>query len=244
MSQINLHNYEAYLLDYSEQQLSAVEVAELLLFVELHPELNIEIEEIQLAYLDQSTEEFKEKDFLKSFPLIETLVIGKTENVLTQNEEQELKDFIIKYPSTEKLVTAYSQTILPVEPIAFPNKVQLKKRQVIPLYWSLAAAACLIGFLITFNLDDSTAIYHSGGEPLAIDKIEFESYDYQNLSNDAVAVIDTNTKMIPVENNIIQKSNNHLVADKSIIKANIPSLIKKDSASINEIKHLELTTSN
>ena len=44
MSNINRNNYEAFLLDYVEQNLTAELVAELMLFLEQNPDLKAELE--------------------------------------------------------------------------------------------------------------------------------------------------------------------------------------------------------
>ena len=230
MNQINLHNYEAFLLDYSEQKLSAVEVAELLLFVELHPELNIDIDDIDLAYLETESESYQDKSFLKEFPAIETLIIGKTENILSNDEEIALKNYLVKYPQTQKLITDYAHTILPVEHLSFPGKGQLKKRQVIPLYWSLAAAACLIGLLFTLSTQDNPkAKYHQGGQELAIEKMELNNVSFLNIAGYTTPEVDTNMKTVPTAEKNESKSQVNLMAGNPTIKNNLPNQTKKDS---------------
>ena len=44
MNRINLSNYEAWLLDYAEGNLSAEDTAELLLFMEQHHELQVDLD--------------------------------------------------------------------------------------------------------------------------------------------------------------------------------------------------------
>src|SRR5688572_29585267 len=59
MSGLNLDNYEAYLLDYAEGRLSPEEVAFLREFAHSHPELDIDLEDLVLPQLSQSSEVFE-----------------------------------------------------------------------------------------------------------------------------------------------------------------------------------------
>lgn len=156
MKSINIHNYEAYLLDYSEGILPAEEVAELLLFIETNPNLEIDLTDFGLTYLTPSNEKLEDKSFIKQFPRIEELVIGHTETLLTKEENKELVQFEKQYQEVAALKTAYKATILPKEFIEYPNKQSLKRTRVIPLYWiSAVAAAIFIGILLTFNFDSN-----------------------------------------------------------------------------------------
>ena len=49
MHKINIHNYEAYLLDFSEGNLTGEFQVELELFLIQHPELEINLDELILA---------------------------------------------------------------------------------------------------------------------------------------------------------------------------------------------------
>ena len=75
MSTINLNNYEAFLLDYSEGNLSALEIAELKAFVIAHPELEIDLDNFDLPYFSEEPAGIDFKSELK-----------KTEHDI-QNEE-------------------------------------------------------------------------------------------------------------------------------------------------------------
>ncbi|PBQ34333.1 hypothetical protein CNR22_22000 [Sphingobacteriaceae bacterium] len=65
MSAIGLHNYEGFLLDYSEGNLNAAEVAELSSFLLEHPELEIDLEDFSLVYLNEENHRFEFKQELK-----------------------------------------------------------------------------------------------------------------------------------------------------------------------------------
>ena len=82
MSLINKNNYEAFLLDYMEQNLSADMVAELMLFFEQNPELQHELEELDEITLPSETIVFDGKNDLKK-DVLENLMIAEIEGLNT-----------------------------------------------------------------------------------------------------------------------------------------------------------------
>ena len=59
---INKNNYEAFFLDYHEGNLSPQQVADLLLFIEQHPELEEEFESFEnFSIADNNTFNFENK---------------------------------------------------------------------------------------------------------------------------------------------------------------------------------------
>jgi hypothetical protein len=209
MNKITKHNYEAYLLDYSEQLLSAEDVAELLLFIELNPDLEIALEHIDLAYL-QPTENsnYGGKDFLKNLPRIETLAIGNVEQILDNEEQEELTNLIKEFPAAEGIISDYTKTILPKENIIFPNKKSLKRTRTIPLFWPVAVAASLIGFIVFFGSENATPIYSSSTINLAIEKYNPSLNLNENIAETNPAPIDSvayNSKEKKPDNNYTPK---------------------------------------
>ena len=64
--EINKHNYEIVLIDYLDGKLNPLEVAELLLFLEQHPDIKAEfegLENVSVSSIEQET--FPAKDALK-----------------------------------------------------------------------------------------------------------------------------------------------------------------------------------
>ena len=62
---INIHNYEAFFLDYHEVNLSPQQVADLLLFIEQHPQFKEEFESFENIQLEVSDAKFITKSLLK-----------------------------------------------------------------------------------------------------------------------------------------------------------------------------------
>lgn len=104
---INQNNYEAWFLDYYENQLSAEQVAELFLFLEQHPLLKEEFD----AFADTSIttpmieeEKLFNKQSLKKYDVaceenIHEWLIAQVEGDLTTQQLQSLDKFLLAHPS-------------------------------------------------------------------------------------------------------------------------------------------------
>ncbi|MFO0356560.1 MAG: hypothetical protein ACK50A_06360 [Sphingobacteriaceae bacterium] len=86
MSEINLNNYEAYMLDYFEGKLSNEQIIALKAFAVLNPELELNFEE-ELVQLENETINFSDKQKLKA-NFNDELVIGYLENTLNKEEKK------------------------------------------------------------------------------------------------------------------------------------------------------------
>jgi hypothetical protein len=191
MKRINRHNYEAFLLDYSEGVLPAEEVAELLLFVETNADLEIDLSDFDLPYLTSSIEIFNKKEALKEIPRIEELVIGYTEKVLNEDEIVELASLEKNNASVTTFKKAYEGTILPLEKITFPNKNKLKRTRIVPMYWVGAlAAAIFIGMIVMLDFGTKEKGNYATGTVIErVDKVQLEPFP---VTNDLVEnIVDT-----------------------------------------------------
>lgn len=158
---INIENYEAYLLDYMEGNLSSEEKLLLQQFIVLHPELNIDLNELELVELSNEGVVFENKNELKKS--VTALVsdeqfVNYIENTLTANEKHKIERLAATYPEVNKEFGLYKKTILaPDNSIVFENKSNLKKEtKVIWLFsrqtLSIAAAILLVfGFWMLFK---------------------------------------------------------------------------------------------
>ena len=146
MSNINKNNYEAFLLDYLEQNLAPDMVAELRLFLEQNPALKQELDEMEeLAIIEASTIEFPNKAGLKKEGL-ENLMIAEVEGINTPAASKELQKTISQDKEAAKALALYHKTILQPENIVFAHKADLKHKEgkVIPLYWWAASVAAIL----------------------------------------------------------------------------------------------------
>ncbi|MDF2437527.1 MAG: hypothetical protein K0Q95_1903 [Bacteroidota bacterium] len=129
---INKHNYEAFFLDYHEGNLSPQQVADLLLFVEQHPELKAEFESFENFHLeDYSSYTFENKDSLKkeiTLQNYEEYFIRSVEGSLNPAEINLFESFLNQHPQYLSELNLYQKTKLsPEENIFFENKQALKR---------------------------------------------------------------------------------------------------------------------
>lgn len=136
---INRDNYEVYFLDYHEGQLSQAMVQEVLLFVEMNPDLKPVFEEFEAVTLVADKDiVFEKKSFLKknhspathqvTESNYEEFMIGETEGLLTDEQIASLDEFVRLNPRLATDRRLYSLAHLPSEnEIVFENKASLKK---------------------------------------------------------------------------------------------------------------------
>ncbi|MGB3948182.1 MAG: hypothetical protein WBM13_09360 [Bacteroidia bacterium] len=169
---INKNNYEAYFLDYHEENLSAEEVAELLLFVELHPQLKEAFEAFEPICIDGiETIELKNKASFKKVVLsdnttsgyvlseMDYLFISNIEKVITTEEKQKLELLLKNNHNFKKQENLYSHTLLkPDVKLILKNKQQLKKKTttLVPFYYSIAVAASIALLIGIFYFNNSS----------------------------------------------------------------------------------------
>jgi hypothetical protein len=155
MHKIDLHNYEAYLLDFSEGNLSDEYQMELELFLIQHPELNIDLAELSLVMMESDDILYSNKNSLKkseSDLVSEIQFIGYIENQLSTNERLNLEKSCAANPTLVKELTLYKNTIVTANTsVVYPNKKELKRKpKVIWFNFSATqfAAAASVLFLI------------------------------------------------------------------------------------------------
>lgn len=162
MEKIDIHNYEAYLLDYSEGNLTDESQMELELFLIQHPELDINLSELSLVSLKEERVSFLNKSNLKKSEtdlVSETQFIAYIEKQLPPNEMADLEKSCSINPLLSKELALYQKTIAQAdESVVYPNKQTLKRKpKVIWLDFSVikySAAACvlfLVGLFFFFS---------------------------------------------------------------------------------------------
>lgn len=166
---IHIDNYESFYLDYLEGALSEAERVAFEEFLAAHPDLQVEEE---LLFLDDTPEKMDplQKFLLKKEDLLivtnenlDYFAIGKVEQVLSANEEQLFDRYLSSNPEAQKLVAAYQETRLEASLVAYPNKEDLKEKEVVLIPWKLiagitsAAAVLLLFFQLGFNNTKETA---------------------------------------------------------------------------------------
>lgn len=157
---INQHNYEAFLLDYIEGRLNALEVLMLKDFIHKNPHLG-DFDELtaELPLLvPGETAKYPDPDALKKNEIhavgpvdaanAEWFFVAHYEGILNQHEQKDLKAFLKLNPGLQADFEMYAQTFVVADRnIIYQNKSALKKHTIFlprPLYRSLSIAASLL----------------------------------------------------------------------------------------------------
>ncbi len=164
---INRNNYEAFLLDLLEGRLSVEEERELNDFLNDHPELLVDLPDLDLLSLEKESVSYPLADQLrKEFPGADTQLsetnfdmfsIARMEGDLSPSQEQEYMSLLARDEGKKEDWQNWQRTILVPEPLSFPGKNGLKRKR--PLRTSLiltsiiSAAATLALVLILVRME-------------------------------------------------------------------------------------------
>jgi hypothetical protein len=134
MSKINTYNYEAFLLDYWEGNLSAGDVAELLLFINNHPELNIELdtlsidEQLSIADVPADFKNNLKKTNVDVQERFNYLCLAFYDKTISTSEKISLDELMKEFPILEKEFKYFENTYLLSDlNIVYPIKSTLQK---------------------------------------------------------------------------------------------------------------------
>ncbi|MBL7912148.1 MAG: hypothetical protein JNJ41_13900 [Bacteroidia bacterium] len=131
MGKINLHNYEAFLIDYLDGKLNETAVAELRAFVFANPQLQIDLNDLDLpSFADEVVSiDFKE-DLKKNTSFIEDEeLINYLENNLPEVDRKAVELKLLNNKSLVEKLEAYKKTILQKEEIVLNSKNSLYKTE-------------------------------------------------------------------------------------------------------------------
>lgn len=214
---IHIDNYESFYLDYLEGTLSEAERIAFEEFLAAHPELQVDEE---LVILDDAPEKMDplEKFLLKKEEIaivtnenLDYLAIGKVEQVLSTKEEKVFDGYLASHPEAQKLVAAYRETRLEATVVSYPNKEDLKEKEIAFVSWKLiagivsAAAVILLFFQLGFN---------SGGQKK--DPTVFADHDKTNQKthsgNKKPVEVEPSSRPIEENNTYVAQKNNSIFA--------------------------------
>ena len=237
MSLINKNNYEAFLLDYMEQNLSADMVAELMLFFENNPELKFELDELEGAALPTEVIIFGAKEELKRDGL-DNLMIAEVEGLNSVEDSKQLQSTIQEDKESEKAFLLYQKTILKPAPVVFANKGALKReRKIVPLYWwATSAAAIFLAFFLLKNLNTNGVKETTGfsdNKAVEINKIDSTLKEERLIIEQELQ----SNEVVQVAEEVIKKQKNVEVfeepeLDNNVLVAQEDPIIEKDSITI------------
>jgi hypothetical protein len=154
---LNRNTYEIFLMDYLDGKLDAVEVSELLLFLEQHPDLKEEFEGIGGIGIDQDAVHGFDASLLKK-PVytevrsrFEELLVARMEGDISAEEDQELGKAMLIYPELKKDESAFALTRLePDLAMRFNRNPRVKVFVIRPYYRMLAGIAATL-LLLAFG---------------------------------------------------------------------------------------------
>lgn len=132
MSKITLHNYEAYLLDHSEGNLGAEEIAQLKTFISTHPELAIDLEDQDLPALtiEESAVDFKNTLKRQSDYLEDEELLSYLEGHLNPEQKKTFELGLTQNTELANKLELYKKTLIPADPSEhFPAKIKLHKTE-------------------------------------------------------------------------------------------------------------------
>jgi hypothetical protein len=146
---INIHNYEAFLLDHMEGNLSTEDIVALQMFAAQNPHLNIDLNDRELVELSAEEISFNAKENLKKPLVSDEQFVAYVENELNAKEKQNIDQLCASNEVLAKELKLYKKSfVIPDEKIVFENKSQLKKQETKVLWFYprevFAAAASLI----------------------------------------------------------------------------------------------------
>ncbi|MCF6402047.1 hypothetical protein L3C95_04130 [Chitinophaga filiformis] len=157
---INISNYEEFLLSAIDGELNGEERAALEAFMQQHPEVRKELALLEATKLHPDEEmKFDAKEALYkhtsglSATNYERFLLDYVDNELSASEKRELEALIGQYPHIQKELSLLQATRLsPDLSVTFGNKASLyRKRErttVRPLWWWSAAAAVVVGLSV------------------------------------------------------------------------------------------------
>ncbi len=168
MEHLNIHNYEAFYLDFLEGNLNVKDTALLFRFLDENPSLKLEVEnfetfEKEIEELDNSFKnDLKQVDFELdevSQLTINSFLIAQIEKQLPAKKEKEIEDYLLRHPKFKVDQQQIKSTILvPDLSITYPDKKRLKKSETRYLWPTISSVAAVIVILILALNPTSTSL--------------------------------------------------------------------------------------
>ena len=159
---IDRSNYEIWLIDWLDGNLSQIEIEELQLFLEKNPDLKDEVEELNTVRLSSLPESYSLKDQLKKTPAdltvaqIEYLSAAYLEGDLSLYQNSELKEIVESDPEKKRIFQLTQRMKLTPLSVSYKHKSRLTRitfaGRIIRLsVIGLLAAAIIVLAIINYN---------------------------------------------------------------------------------------------
>jgi hypothetical protein len=237
-------NYEAYFLDYRENNLAPEQVTELFVFLEQNPDLKEEFDSFEdISLVPNKKIRFGAKESLKKNELIATenirntnydeFLVRELDGDLTEDESIELKAFIELNPKTKLEYNIYRSTFMKPDPsVRFEGKEKLKKTGFFVIYrkemiYGLSIAASVILLLgIYFGFMNKPEQRNFAGKVQKVNTIRFDP--------------GSNNKNIAGESHFPRKIENRQTAD--IKPSQIQSMENQNRQALPQIADMQQVT--
>ncbi len=159
---IDRSNYEIWIIDWLDGNLSGLRAEELKLFLEKNPDIREEFEELSSFSLKPSQEHFPNKDLLKkgtsdlSSSQFEYLCVAYLENDLSDIQKTELDQIIDNDPEKKRIFDLIQKVRLTPQKISYSYKNHLLKKspvqRVIRMTVAISGAAAAVALIIAIWL--------------------------------------------------------------------------------------------
>lgn len=226
MKQITKNNYEAFLLDFSEGNLSPAEMEMLFDFINSHPELEHELEDLErgpvllTSHIGNKSKGKLLKDAKRED--LYNLVIASTEGVATPQEKNYLKELVKQDSSLNTEIALFNQLKLKSDTQdQFSRKELLVKDapvRVMPWVFRIAGVAALfVGVWIAINFNQNLPAEYVGQQLV---------YDGGDVQEGVVGINQTNDKTESVRAVLV--SDNNPVSNKKEPVVNSTEFVETD----------------
>jgi hypothetical protein len=212
-NKINIDNYEAFLLDHLEGNISKEDLFELQVFAAQHPHLNIDLNDLELVALGTDEISFENKDSLKKTGISDEKFVAYIENELNPEEKQTIDTLCTNDEKLAKDLKLFRNTIIKADvSIVFENKNTLKKRETKVLWlFSREVLAAAASVILIMGLWFIFRNFVPGNETLNSQKIKGIGKNtialHKNGSAPSFTVEKTNDDIINANNNSVAYSN-------------------------------------
>jgi hypothetical protein len=210
---INRSNYEIWLIDWLDGNLSDLQVEQVLLFLYQNPDLQKDFEDLSYFSLKPSEKSFPGKSLLKkttselSEKQFEFLCVASMENDLNSSQEAELKEIIALNPTKGKTLEFIQKMKLVPEDVRYEHKNQLVKKTIAQriIKFSiigLSTAAAIALLIVVYQLIPRNQLVNS--------KEGMISFSSQETKDTSLSFTQKNSKdgMHSVSsNNVVTRSN-------------------------------------
>ena len=225
---INLTNYETWVVDWLDNNLSKEEVDALLSFLEKHPDIKKDVESLNDEHLMPGPFFMRGKNELKHSPLdlsisqIEELSVAELERDITPTQRYELNMALQGSQAAKKTHDSILKTKLIPKDVSYPKKESLKRvNKTVSIFRALLSTAAVIAILLLLFVGNDTKY---STEPLVAE-----------TSNVSQPKQPSPTVITSEEIDIIEESKENDIQNKDIINTDEPKTIEGLSDLITDI---------